>query len=147
MFLTSIDPFVQEFERQFDRLSRQASGWSDFGGRGVMPMDAVRRKDDVLLRFDTPGIDPGSIEITVDRGVLTVSARREEEHAEDDRPFVRERVTGSFTRRVYLSEHLDPEKIEADYANGVLSVRLPVIEAAKPRKIEIRGTNNQALKA
>lgn len=147
MLLTSIDPFFQEFERQFDRLSRQAFGWADFGGRGAMPMDAVRRKDDVLLRFDTPGIDPDSIEITVDRGVLTVSARREEEHAEDDRPFVRERVTGDFTRRVYLSDHLDPERIEADYANGVLSVRVPVLESAKPRKISIRRSDKKALKA
>jgi HSP20 family protein len=147
MFLTSIDPFVQEFERQFDRLSRRAFGGGDFSGHGVMPMDAVRRKDDVLLRFDTPGIDPDSIEVTVDRGVLTVSARREEEHAEDDRLFVRERVTGSFTRRVYLSEHLDPEKIDADYANGVLSVRIPVLEAAKPRKISIRRPDKKALKA
>jgi HSP20 family protein len=147
MFLTSIDPFVQEFERQFDRLSRQAFGWGDTGGQAVMPMDAVRRKDDVLLRFDTPGIDPESIEITVDRGVLTVSARREEEHAEDDRLFVRERVTGGFSRRVYLSEHLDPEGIEADYSDGVLSVRVPVLEAAKPRKIAIRRPGERALKA
>jgi HSP20 family protein len=147
MFLTSIDPFVQEFERQFDRLSRQAFGRGDVGGRGVMPMDAIRRKDDVLLRFDTPGIHPDSIEVTVDRGVLTVSARREEEHADDDRPFVRERLTGSFTRRVYLSEHLDAEQIVADYHNGVLSVRIPVLDAAKPRKIAIRHGDRKALKA
>jgi HSP20 family protein len=148
MFLTSIDPFFQEVERHFDRLSRQAfGGWGDFDRGGIMPMDAVRRKDDVLLRFDTPGIDPDSIEVTVDRGVLTVSARRDEERAEGDRPFVRERVTGSFTRQMYLSEHLDPDKIEADYANGVLSVRVPVLESAKPRKISIRRADKKALKA
>jgi HSP20 family protein len=147
MLLTSIDPFFQEFERQFDRLSRQAFGRGELNGHAVMPMDAIRRKDDVLLRFDTPGIDPDSIEVTVDRGVLTVSARRDEEHAEDDRPFVRERVTGSFTRRVYLSEHLDPDKIEADYVNGVLSVRVPVIERAKPRKISIRQADKKELRA
>ncbi|HZB33700.1 MAG TPA: Hsp20/alpha crystallin family protein [Streptosporangiaceae bacterium] len=72
---------------------------------------------------------------------------RDEERAEDDRPFVRERVTGSFTRQVYLSEHLDPDKIEADYANGVLSVRIPVLESAKPRKISIRRADKKALKA
>jgi HSP20 family protein len=135
MLLTSIDPFVQEFERQFNQLTRQAAAQ---GSGAVMPMDGIRRADDVVLRFDLPGIDPDSVEVTVDRGVLTVSARREEEHAEGDRLFVRERVMGTFTRRVYLSEHLDAEAIEAAYNNGVLAVRIPVVEQAKPRKIAIQ---------
>jgi HSP20 family protein len=134
MLLTSIDPFVQEFERQFDRLTRQAAQ----GGGAVMPMDGLRRADDVVLRFDLPGIDPDSIEVTVDRGVLTVTARREEEYDDGDRVFVRERVMGAFTRRVYLSEHLDAGAIEAAYDNGVLAVRIPVLEQAKPRKVEIQ---------
>ncbi|MGK5550901.1 Hsp20/alpha crystallin family protein [Actinomadura kijaniata] len=142
MLLTSIDPFVQEFERQFDRLSRQA--WGQAGGGGVMPMDGIRRKDDVVLRFDLPGIDPDSIEVTVDRGVLSVSAQREEERGEDDRLFVRERPMGTFTRRVYLSEHLDAEAIEAAYNNGVLAVRIPVLERARPRKVEIHHQSEQA---
>lgn len=137
MLLTSIDPFVQEFERQFDRLARQAAAQ---GSGAVMPMDGIRRKDDVVLRFDLPGTDPDSIEVTVDRGVLSVSAKREEEHGEDDRVFVRERVMGTFIRRVYLSEHLDAEAIEAAYNNGVLGVRIPVLERAKPRKVEIQKT-------
>lgn len=148
MLLTSIDPFVQEFERQFDRLAKRA--WSEPGGQAgtvAMPMDGVRRKDDVLLRFDLPGIDPGSVEVTVDRGVLTVAASREEALEGDDRPFVRERVMGSFTRRVYLSEHLDAEGIEADYDNGVLTVRIPVLEQARPRKIAIGGAGRKAIKA
>ncbi|HEX2316186.1 MAG TPA: Hsp20/alpha crystallin family protein [Thermomonospora sp.] len=135
MLLTSIDPFVQEFERQFDQLTRQFAGQR---GGAVMPMDGIRRKDEVVLRFDLPGIDPDSIEVTVDRGVLSVSARREEEFAEDDRLFVRERVMGTFTRRVYLSEHLDADGIEAAYNNGVLAVRIPVLEKARPRKVEIQ---------
>jgi HSP20 family protein len=139
MLLTTIDPFIQEFERQFDRLTRQQSA-------AGMPMDGLRRKDDVVLRFDLPGIDRGSIEVTVDRGVLTVSARREEEHAEDDRLFVRERVMGSFTRRVYLSEHLDASAVEAAYDNGVLAVRIPVLEQAKPRKVEVLSGDRKALK-
>ncbi|GGO63306.1 Hsp20/alpha crystallin family protein [Nonomuraea cavernae] len=133
MLLTTIDPFVQEFERQFDRLAR-----ATLGEPAGMPMDGVRRKDDVLLRFDLPGIDPDSIEVTVDRGVLTVGARREEALEEDDRPFLRERRMGAFTRRVYLSEHLDAERIEAGYSGGVLTVRIPVLEKAKPRKVEVR---------
>ncbi len=141
MLLTSIDPFVQEFERQFDRLTRQAAAE---GAGTSMPMDGVRRADDVVLRFDLPGIDPGSVEVTVDRGVLTVTARRNEETSEGERFFVRERVMGSFVRRVYLSEHLDAEAIEAAYDNGVLAVRIPVLERARPRKIEIQTAGESA---
>lgn len=142
MLLTSIDPFVQEFERQFDRAVRQFSGLAD---GNLMPMDGIRRADDVVLRFDLPGIDPGSIEVTVDRGVLSVTARREEEIGEDERAFVRERPMGSFTRRVYLSEHLDADGIEAAYNNGVLAVRIPVLEQARPRKVAVQ--QGDALKA
>ncbi|RSN55776.1 MULTISPECIES: Hsp20/alpha crystallin family protein [Actinomadura] len=142
MLLTSIDPFVQEFERQFDRAVRQVAGQT---GGAAVPMDGIRRADDVVLRFDLPGIDPGSIEVTVDRGVLTVSARREEEIAEDERAFVRERPMGSFTRRVYLSEHLDADAVEAAYDNGVLAVRIPVLERAKPRKVAVRQSGAKAI--
>jgi HSP20 family protein len=141
MLLTSIDPFVQEFERQFDRLNRQTA---TEGNAAIMPMDGLRRADDVMLRFDLPGTDPDSIEITVDRGVLTVTARREEEYGETDRLFVRERMMGAFTRRVYLSEHLDASAIEAAYNNGVLAVRIPVLEQAKPRRVEVRQTAETA---
>ncbi|TYB44946.1 Hsp20/alpha crystallin family protein [Actinomadura chibensis] len=146
MLLTSIDPFVQEFERQFDRAVRQVTGNGNGAG---MAMDGIRRADDVVLRFDLPGIDPGSIEVTVDRGVLSVSARREEEFGEDERVFVRERPMGSFTRRVYLSDHLDAEKIEAAYDNGVLAVRIPVLEKARPRKVAVQqtGGNRKSIRA
>ncbi|WP_431917109.1 Hsp20/alpha crystallin family protein [Nonomuraea jabiensis] len=141
MLLTSIDPFIQEFERQFSRLTpRVLNGPS-------MPMDGLRHDDDVVLRFDLPGIDPGSVEVTVDRGVLSVSARREEELGEDDRVFVRERPMGAFTRRVYLSEHLDSDRIEAGYANGVLTVRIPVLERARPRKVEVQRGDTRAIPA
>ena len=136
MLLTSIDPFMQEFERQFDRFTRRSA---------VMPMDGIRRKDEVVLRFDLPGIDPASIEVTVDRGVLTVAARREEEHGENEQLFVRERPMGSYTRRVYLSEHLDSSAIDAAYDDGVLTVRIPVLEQAKPHKVEIQTRDHKAL--
>ncbi|WP_433334871.1 Hsp20/alpha crystallin family protein [Spirillospora sp. CA-294931] len=144
MLLTSIDPFVQEFERQFDRFARRALNQD---GGITMPMDGLRRDDDVVLRFDVPGIDPNSIEVTVDRGVLSVTARREEEYGENDRLFVRERAMGAFTRRVYLSEHLDTEAIEAAYDNGVLAVRIPVLERARPRKVEIQRSERKSIKA
>ncbi|GAA0581613.1 Hsp20/alpha crystallin family protein [Actinomadura livida] len=145
MLLTSIDPFVQEFERQVDRVFRQATA----NGHGAgMPMDGIRRADDVVLRFDLPGIDPDSIDVTVDRDILTVSARRDEEIGEQERPFVRERLMGSFTRRVHLPEHLDADAIEAAYDNGVLAIRIPVLEKAKPRKVAIQtGRGRKALKS
>ncbi len=127
MYLTTFDPFASDFRRRATRLG------------GVMPLDGVRRENDVLLRFDVPGIDPASIEITVDRNVLTVSAKRQEEHADADRFFVRERAMGTVTRRVYLSDSLNADGVEATYTNGVLEVTVPVAERAKPRKVEIRG--------
>ncbi|PZG18181.1 Hsp20/alpha crystallin family protein [Nonomuraea aridisoli] len=128
MLLTSIDPFLQEVDRP---------------APPAMPMDGVRRHDDVLLRFDVPGVDPGSIEVTVDRGVLSVSATRQEPVGDDERMFVRERPMGGFTRRVYLSEQLDPENIEAAYHDGVLTVRIPTFGTTRPRKVRVH-TRDQA---
>jgi len=128
MVLTTFDPFAQ-FERQFSRLAQRTP---------VMPMDGVRRDGEVALRFDLPGVDPASIEVTVDRGVLSVTAQRAEEYAEGDKLFVRERITGTFTRRVYLSDDLDASAVEASFRDGVLSVRIPVAEKAQPRRIEIQ---------
>ena len=133
MYLTTFDPFARDFQRQFDRLTRQA-----FGQAGVMPLDGVRRDGNVVLRFDVPGIDPSSIDVTVDRGILSVSVKRQEERSENDKFFVRERTMGTFTRRVRLSENLNADAVEAAYDNGVLEVRIPVLEQAKPRKIEVR---------
>ena len=134
MVLTTFDPFVQ-FERQFGRLAQRTPG-----SVAGMPMDAVRRDGEIALRFDLPGADPASIDVTVDRGVLTVTAKREQEYAEGDRLFIRERISGTFTRRVRLSDDLDSAAVEASFNDGVLSVRIPVAEKAQPRKIEIQGT-------
>ena len=131
MYLTTYDPFA--------RATRRA-----FGQASVMPLDGVRRDGDVLLRFDVPGIDPQSLEVTVDRGVLSVSVKREEEHAESDKFFVRERTMGTFTRRLYLSKNLNADAVEAAYNNGILEVRIPVLEQAKPRKVEVRQADAQA---
>jgi HSP20 family protein len=132
MLLTSFDPFMQEF----DRIAQRAFG-TVAAGRPAMRMDVIRRAQDVQLRFDLPGIDPESIEVTVDRSVLTVSAKREEEYAEGEKPFIRERLMGTFTRRVYLPDTVDADKIEAGYADGVLTVSVPLTEKALPRKVEV----------
>ena len=102
-----------------------------------MRMDVIRRAEDIQLRFDLPGIDPASIDVTVDRGVLSVSAKREEEYAEGEKPFIRERLMGTFARRVHLPDTVDADNIEAGYADGVLTVRVPLTEKAVPRKVEV----------
>ena len=132
MLLTTFDPFTQEF----DRLARRTFGPADY--RRQARKDANRRQNEVELRFDLPGIDPESIDVTVERGVLTVGANRAEEYTEGEKPFIRERVMGSYTRRVRLSDAVDADKIEASYTDGVLTVHVPVAEQAKARKIEVR---------
>ncbi len=127
MYLTTLDPFT-----------RRA-----FGPSTVRPVDVVRRDGDVLLRFDVPGIDPESVDVTVDHGVLSVSVKRQEERAETDKFVVRERAMGTFTRRLSLSKNLNADAIEAAYHNGVLEVRIPVAEQAKPRTIEVRQGDEQ----
>lgn len=113
----------------------------------AMPMDATRTEDGLVLRFDLPGIDPASIDVTVDRGVLTVGAKRTEEHTEGEKPVVRERITGSFTRRVRLGDAADSAKVEAGYQDGVLTVRVPLAETAKPRKVEIQAGEPKGIAA
>jgi len=139
MYLTTLDPFT----RDFYRIVRRAFG-TGFGpaATAALPMDTVRRDGELVLRFDVPGVDPEKIDVTVDRGVLTVSATREETKTEGESPVVRERLFGSFTRRVRLSDNLDADSIEASNHDGVLEIRIPVREEAKPRKIEV-GTSKE----
>jgi HSP20 family protein len=146
VLLTKFDPFTQDF----DRLVQRTFGWADgnIGGRSaVLPMDVIRRENDVELRLDLPGADPESIEVTADRGVLTVSAKRTQEYGEGERPVVRERLTGAFTRKVRLAETVDTDAIEASYDRGVLAIVLPLQEKAKPRKIEIKRSGPPELAA
>jgi HSP20 family protein len=134
MYLTTLDPI----SRDFDRIVRRAFGTGTGAGYApALPMDTVRKDGELVLRFDVPGVAPEQIEVTVDKGVLTVSATRGETTTEGENPVARERLFGSFTRRIRLSDNLDAEAIEAANTNGVLEIRIPVREAAKPRKIEV----------
>ena len=125
MYFTTFDPFARAFQR------------------ATMPLDVVRHENDVTLRLDVPGIDPEQLEVTVDRGILTISGKRQEERTENDKFFVRERSMGTFTRRLRLPESLNADAVEASYDNGVLEVRIPVLEQAKPRKVEVRQADGQ----
>lgn len=131
------DPF-----REFDRLAQQVFGPDRPGG---MAMEAYRSADDFLVHFDLPGVDPETIDIDVERNVLTVRAERRSPAPEDAELIVAERPTGTFTRRLFLAETLDTERIDASYEAGVLTLRIPVAEEAKPRKIQITGGGRKQL--
>jgi HSP20 family protein len=131
MPLTTFDALAE-----FDRLARRT--FSPVADRAGIRMDAIRRPEEVELRFDLPGIDADSLDVTVDQGVLSVSASRTEEYAQDEKPFIRQRAMGSFSHRVRLSDSVDAEHIEASYEGGVLKVRVPLQEKAQPRKVEVK---------
>ncbi len=119
--------------REFDRLVQQNAR------PPVMPMDAYRHDDRFVVHLDVPGVDPASIDLTVEKNVLSVSAERRWQPGEGDEVLVSERPQGSFSRQLFLGEGLDPDGIEAHYDNGVLSLTVPVAEQAKPRRVEISG--------
>ncbi len=109
----------------------------EFPTRPAMPMDAYRRDAQLVVHFDLPGIDPGSIDLTVEKNILTVTAQRRYAKAEGDEILVSERPQGRFSRRLLLGDSLDPEGIEAAYEHGVLTLTVPVAEKAKARKIAV----------
>jgi HSP20 family protein len=116
------------------------------GGVHLVPVDAYRLGDRFYLHLDIPGVDPESIEVTVEKNSLAVSAERVVAHPEagEGSWIIRERPQGSFSRRFMLGEALDTERIEAGYDHGVLTISIPVAEQAKPRKINI-GVTDKAL--
>ena len=143
MILTTFDPFT----REFDRISQRAFGRSSWPVRSALPMDGIRRDNDVVLRFDLPGVSQDDIEVNVDRGVLSVTAKRDEQKDDADRPFVSERVTGTLRRRVHLGDAYDAGQVEAAYENGVLTVRVPLAEQAKARKVEVGSDTKKMITA
>jgi HSP20 family protein len=129
--LMRTDPF-----RELDRLTQQLLG-GPVARASVMPMDAYRKDEWFFVHFDLPGVDPDAIELTVEQNVLTVKASRRAVPEEGVEYVVAERPQGQFTRQLFLGETLNTEKLEADYEDGVLTVRIPVAEQAKPRKVSI----------
>ena len=133
--LMRTDPF-----RDFDRLTQQMFG--TVTRPSVMPMDAYRKGHDFFVHFDLPGIDPDTIDLTVEQNVLTVKAERQPLGAEGAEMIVTERPSGIFTRQLFLGETLDADNIEANYSAGVLTLTIPVSEAAKPRKVAVTSSDN-----
>lgn len=130
--LTRFDPF-QDFDRLFGATSSVRP----------MPTDVYRRGDEYVIELDVPGLQPDSIELTVERNVLQVSAERKPTYGGDDQVLVAERPTGSVRRQMYLGNDVDGSGIQAQYQDGVLTVRVPVAEQAKPHKIEIGSGNGR----
>lgn len=131
--LMRTDPF-----RELDRLTQQFFGANGTPSRpAAMPMDAYRAGDEYVVAFDLPGVHPDSIDLDVEQNVLTVKAERPG-GAEDGAEYqVAERPRGVFSRQLFLGEALESDKIQASYEAGVLTLRIPVAERAKPRKIAI----------
>lgn len=142
--LMRTDPF-----RELDRLTQQVLGTNGTLARpSVMPMDAWRDGDVFHVEFDLPGVKPDSIDLDVERNVVTVKAERPA-RAIDAELIAAERPRGVFSRQLILGDNLDTEHIEASYDTGVLTLKIPVAERAKPRKISVasKGADRQAINA
>lgn len=129
--LMRFDPF-REAERAADQALATLRGRTS-----PMAIDAYRRGQDVHLQIDLPGVDPATIELVVEKNVLSVSAERRAGYEADDDVVVAERATGHFTRQLFLGEGLDAEQVAAQYEDGVLHVVIPVAEQARPRRVAI----------
>ena len=127
--LMRFDPF-----RELERLAEQSPAQSR---QPTMAMDAYRKGDEFTIHFDLPGVDPESIDLTSEKNVVTVSAERRWPQTDDLEVVVAERPQGQFTRQLFLGEALDASAIQANYDNGVLTLRVPVAEQAKPRKVQV----------
>src|ERR1700730_2385999 len=128
--LMRTDPF-----RELDRITQQVLGTPT--RPAAMPIDAYRKGDEFVVQFARPGVDASSIELTVEKNVLTVHATRSRSEADGIELLVGERPHGTFSRQLFLGDTLDTDRIKAEYTDGVLTLRLPVAEKAKPRRVPI----------
>ncbi|MBY8875792.1 Hsp20/alpha crystallin family protein [Micromonospora sp. PLK6-60] len=133
--LMRTDPF-----REIDRLAEQFFGTTS--RPAVMHMDAYRDGEWFYAAFDLPGVDPDSIDCTVERNVLTVRAERRRPAGDKVELVAAERPMGTFSRQLFLGDTLDTDKLEAGYDNGVLTLRIPIAERAKPRRISVTASGN-----
>ena len=135
--LMRTDPF-----RELDRLTQQVLGTT--ARPAAMPMDAWREDQEFVVAFDLPGVTADSVDVDVERNVLTVRAERPEPVGKDTELVAAERPRGVFSRQLILGDTLDTDHVSASYDAGVLTLRIPVAEKAKPRKIEVQQSGEGA---
>src|SRR4051794_10349630 len=136
--LTAYDPFAASNAafRMLDQLTGRTGAGTARALSG-MPMDAYRIGDNFVAHFDLPGVDPGSIDVSVEGNQLTVTAERSVPQLENAEWTIAERPYGSYTRQLVLGRSLDTDRLEASYHDGVLTLSIPVAEKARARKIEV----------
>jgi HSP20 family protein len=122
---------------ELDRLSRAL--WGPQGRPAAMPMTAYREDGTFVVHLDLPGVAPDTIDATVERNVLTIKAERSRPALSGGELLIDERSYGKFSRQLVLGDTLALDDLEADYDAGVLTLRIPIAEHAKPRKVEIKG--------
>lgn len=137
MAVLRFDPF-RDLDRLADQLLGTPMGTARFPR--FMPMDLYRAGDHYVLHADLPGVDPGSIDVSIEGGTLTIKAERTARSAESAHWLAGERFSGSYLRQVSIGDDVDPERIEATYENGVLTVTMPIEETARPRRIDVRSS-------
>lgn len=138
MMSLRFDPF-----RDFDRLAAEVLGTARTPT--LMPMDCLRAGDQFVCRFDLPGIEPDSLDVSAENNTLTVRAERRRQDPQDSTYLVSERPSGTYSRQLVLGDGLDVDAIRADYTDGVLTLTIPVAEQAKPRKIAIERGKQSAI--
>jgi len=135
--LMRTDPF-----RELDRVAEQVFGTQ--ARPAAMPIDAYRRGEEFVVQFDLPGVDTSSIDLVVERNVLTVHAERARSAGDDVELLIGERPHGTFSRQLFLAETLDSDRLSAEYRDGVLTLRVPVKEQAKPRRVRVTSGESHA---
>jgi HSP20 family protein len=144
MALLRFDPL-----RELDRLADQALTQARSMAVRTLPMEALRRGDKFLVALDVPGLTPSDVDVTVERNVIDITARRAAMREEGDEVIVDERPHGEFRRELFLGDNLDASKLTAEFQSGVLTLTIPVSESSKPRKVQISTAeeNRQAIQS
>ena len=139
MTLMRFDPF-----RELDRLAEQTMSAATRASR-TMPMEALRRGDEFIVHLDVPGVASDDVDVTVERNVVSIRARRAPARQEGDEVIIDERIYGEFTRQLFLGDNLDPDGLSAMTSDGVLTLTVPVREESKPRKVALTSSETPSL--